>query len=189
MLGLCILCTAAAAASSVVGTSTLAVPESTSGAPGYLAPRRVCRGQANVRAAAIIQKRSMRCLVNYARRRRGLAPLRASAALDSAALARAVAIRTCNDFSHTPCGQSFLVVYVRSGYLRVMGEVGENLAYGQGYLGSARSAMAQWLASPGHRANLFDRGWADFGVGFVKSRRLFGGVNVEVWVVNFGRRG
>jgi uncharacterized protein YkwD len=189
MLGLCILCTAAAAASSVVGTSTLAGPGSTATAAGYLAPRRLCRGQANVAAPAIVQKRSMRCLVNYARRRRGLAPLRASAALESAALARAVAIRSCNDFSHTPCGQEFLVVYVRSGYLRATGQVGENLAYCAGYLGSARSAMAQWLASAGHRANLFGRGWVDFGVAFVKSARLFGGVNVEVWVVNFGRRG
>ncbi len=188
MLGLCTLCTAAAAASSVVGTSTPAVPAGVSTAAGYLAPRSVCSGQANVNAAAILQRRAMRCLVNYARRRRGLASLRASAALDSAALARAAAIRSCNDFSHTPCGQGFMLVYVRSGYLTVAGQVGENIAYGEDYLGSARSSIAQWLASPGHRANLFDRSWRDMGVAFVKAARLLGGIDVEVWVVNFGRR-
>jgi uncharacterized protein YkwD len=141
-----------------------------------------------VRLSATLQRRAMRCLVNYARRRRGLAPLRASAALDRAALSRAVAIRSCNDFSHTPCGQGFLLVYVRSGYRTVTGQVGENIAYGEDYLGSARSSMAQWLVSPGHRENLFDRGWREVGVAMVKAARLFGGFNVEVWVVNFGRR-
>jgi uncharacterized protein YkwD len=189
MLGLCILCTAAAAASSVVGTSTPAAPAGVSTTASYLAPRSVCRGQANANAAAVLQRRAMRCLVNFARRRRGLAPLRASAALDSAALARAAAIRSCNDFSHTPCGQGFMLVFVRSGYLSVTGQVAENIAYGEDDFGSARSSMEQWLASPGHRANLFDRSWHDMGVAFVKAARLFGGVNVEVWVVNFGRRG
>ena len=46
---------------------------------------------------------------------------------------------------------------------------GENLAWGVADRASARSIVAQWLASPGHRANLLRPGFRRVGLG-----QLFG---------------
>ena len=74
------------------------------------------------------------------------------------------------------------------GYLNAAGTVGENLAWGQGRLGAARTAMACWLGSPEHRQILFDASWRDLGVARVRARSLFGRSNVTVSVAQFGRR-
>jgi uncharacterized protein YkwD len=133
----------------------------------------------------------LHCLVNWARSRHGLRLVGDSASLDRSALRRALAIRRCDDFSHTPCGQAFLDVFLAVGYLKLghPGEVGENLAWGQGSLGAPRSAMQSWLSSPPHRANVFSAGWRDFGVSLVKAKRLSGAPNVTIWVSQFGRKG
>jgi uncharacterized protein YkwD len=80
-------------------------------------------------------------------------------------------------------------VFVASGYMHGNAVVGENLAWAAGSLGSARTAVAWWLASAPHRANLFGSGWRDFGVALVKADTLFGVSHVTIWVVEFGRRG
>ena len=46
--------------------------------------------------------------------------------------------------------------------------VGENLAWGQGRLGAARSILRLWLASPEHRANLLHPGYRIVGVGALR---------------------
>jgi uncharacterized protein YkwD len=130
----------------------------------------------------------MRCLVNWTRRHGGRSTLRQSPELDRSAGLRADDIRRCQDFSHTPCGEPFITVFQQVGYLNAAGTVGENLAWGQGRLGSARTAMASWLGSPEHRQILFDASWRDLGVARVRARSLFGRPNVTVWVAEFGRR-
>jgi uncharacterized protein YkwD len=156
----------------------------------YLAPIGVCPAQNSPGAVTAAQIPAMRCMVNWARHRRGLAPLRVNARLDRSARMRAAEIRRCNQFSHTPCGDAFTHVFAASGYLHgAAWRVGENLAWGAGALGSARTAVAWWLASPPHRANLFGRSWRDFGVAMLKADALFGASNVTIWVVQFGRRG
>ena len=84
----------------------------------------------------------MRCLINWARRHGGRPALRANAELDRSAGIRAGDINRCQSFSHTPCGQPFITVFEVVGYLVGTASVGENLAWGQGRLGSARTAMA-----------------------------------------------
>lgn len=42
---------------------------------------------------------------------------------------------------------------------------GENIAWGVGDSGSARSIVARWMRSAGHRANLLRPGWRRVGVG------------------------
>jgi uncharacterized protein YkwD len=56
--------------------------------------------------------------------------------------------------------------------------VGENLALGQT---SASSAVAAWMASPDHRANMLDRRFTEMGVGIVQrpDGRL-------LWCIDFG---
>jgi uncharacterized protein YkwD len=129
----------------------------------------------------------MQCLVNWARRHHGLSGLRSSARLDRSSLLRAAAIRRCREFSHTPCGQSFMGVFARVGYPR-SARVGENLFWGSSTNGSARSAFQGWLASPGHRHIVFMRGWRGLGIGLVRAPQLFGAAEVSVWVVQFGSR-
>jgi uncharacterized protein YkwD len=163
-----------------------------SGAPagttsaGALAPRTVCPGQADLKAPAAVQIRALRCLINWARRHGGQPALRRSPELDRSAGLRATEIRRCQDFSHTPCGEAFIAVFQLVGY--PLAAVGENLAWGQGRLGTARSAMASWLASPEHRQNLFGSNWRDLGLARVRARSLFGRSNVTVWVAQFGQR-
>jgi uncharacterized protein YkwD len=129
----------------------------------------------------------MRCLVNWTRRHAGLASVARSAELDRSAALRARDIRRCQDFSHTPCGQPFITVFTLVHYFTGTAAVGENLAWGQGRSGTARSAMASWLASPPHREALYTARWRDLGVARTHGPFL-GRPNVTVWVAQFGRR-
>jgi uncharacterized protein YkwD len=176
-----------------VVAATLAFPGTTPGttvsAAGALAPRTVCRGQAAPHAPPALQLRAMRCLIGWARRHGGQPALHRSPELDRSAGLRVEAIRRCQDFSHTPCGEPFIAVFQLVGYLPATGSVGENLAWGQGPLGSARSAMRSWLASPEHRQILFSPDWRDLGVARTRAGSLFGRPNVTVWAAQFGRRG
>jgi uncharacterized protein YkwD len=137
-------------------------------------------------APPAVQTRALRCLINWARRHGGQPTLRRSPELDRSAGLRAGEIRRCQDFSHTPCGEPFIAVFQLVGY--PLSSVGENLAWGQGRLGTARATMAGWLASPEHRQNLFEADWRDLGLARVRARSLFGRPNVTVWVAQFGRR-
>jgi uncharacterized protein YkwD len=129
----------------------------------------------------------MRCLINWTRRHAGLAAATRNAELDRSASLRAQDIKRCQDFSHTPCGQAFITVFTLVGYFTGAVAVGENLAWGQGRLGTPRAAMASWLTSPPHREILFTAKWRDLGVGRAHGT-LFGRPNVTIWVAQFGRR-
>ena len=162
-------------------------PSTPTATAGALAPRTACRGQSSLAAPAPVQLRALRCLVNWARRHAGESAVRDNAELDQSAVLRARDIKRCQDFSHTPCGQQFAAVFTAVHYLTGTAAVGENLAWGQGRLGTARSAMALWLRSPPHREVLFTGTWRDLGVARTHGT-LFGRANVTVWVAQFGRR-
>jgi uncharacterized protein YkwD len=151
-----------------------------------LPPRTACPGQSSVGAPAAVQLRAMRCLINWTRRRAGLAAARRNAELEQSAGLRARDIKRCQNFSHTPCGQPFITVFTLVHYLSGTAAVGENLAWGQSRLGSARTALASWIASPEHRAILYTARWRDLGIARAHGS-LFGRPNVTVWVAQFGR--
>jgi uncharacterized protein YkwD len=163
-------------------------PAGSATSAGALAPRGVCRGQAAPHAAPALQLQALRCLIGWARRHSGQPALHRSPELDRSAGMRAVDIRRCQDFSHTPCGEPFIAVFEVVGYFTGTAAVGENLAWGQGSLGTARSAMRSWLASPEHRQILFTSSWQDLGVARVHGSSLFGYANVTLWVAQFGHR-
>jgi uncharacterized protein YkwD len=177
MLLLGVVAAALAFSSAPAGTTTSA---------GDLAPRTACQGQAATKAPPAVQIRALRCLINWARRHGGQPALRRSGELDRSAGLRAADITRCQDFSHTPCGEPFIAVFQLAGY--PFASVGENLAWGQGRLGSARTAMAGWLASPEHRQILLGANWQDLGLARVRASGLFGRPNVTLWVAQFGRR-
>ncbi len=68
--------------------------------------------------------------------------------------------------------------------------VGENLLWNAGSL-DARGALALWMASPGHRANILDARWREIGVAALyepDAPGAFGGNSVTLVATDFGAR-
>ncbi len=154
----------------------------------YLAPATACPGQLRADASAKIQARAMLCLVNWARRHDRLPRLRASNLLDRSSQIKARDIIRCQDFSHTPCGQSFEASFQRVGYMKRASYVGENIYWSTLHAASPRSAFNAWLHSDGHRRNLLSRSWRELGIGRLRANDVFGYGGGVVWVNQFGRR-
>src|SRR5947207_1305151 len=112
-----------------------------------LPPASACPGGSGATAAADTEVAAMHCLIDWVRGQHGLGSLNELPQLDRSSSLRAQAIRRCGQFSHTPCGQAFMQPFVRVGYLRENGTVGENLAWGGRWLGSPRATLAAWLRS------------------------------------------
>ncbi len=131
----------------------------------------------------------MSCLVNYARSHAGVPALREVKTLDLAGTLKLNAEIHCGAFTHTPCGQPFQNVFSAAGYpLGTAYSVGENLAYGQGELGSPQSIMQSWLASPDHRQNLLSTSWTSFGLALHAGTPFLGSTGVALWANEFAGR-
>jgi len=151
------------------------------------APDAICTGEEDPNAPIMIQEAAMECLVNYARQQAGLPRLNDSRKLDASASNKAGDVLRCNQFSHEACGRDFLYWVRRTGYLNSRcWWAGENLAWGTGSLGSARSVMKAWLRSPSHRANLLSSDYNQFGIS-LRAGGLSGSPDAHVWVNHFGR--
>ncbi len=97
--------------------------------------------------------------VNRVRAEHGLGLLRYDAHLERAARAHTTEMVRTDAFGHGAFGSRLLQFGVAAS------TAGENLAWGAGVRGSARSLVAAWLASPGHRANLLSRSFTRVGIG------------------------
>lgn len=176
----------AAVVAAVVLVAAVNLPSAAGGPTGYLAPVSACPGSARLSADRATHRRALVCLVNWARRRAGLAPLREDAALSQAADAKAGAIVACREFSHSPCGRGSTAATTAAGYdYRVWAE---DLYWGSGALATPRAALRAWLLSPPHRENLFLASVRDLGVGRVRVDSFSGATGVAVWVLQVGRR-
>ena len=107
-------------------------------------------------------------LTNAERGRLGLQPLVADAALTQAARAHSVEMIRLDYFAHespTPALRTPSLRAARAGCTDV--EVGENIAFFQGWNveEAARRVVADWMASPGHRANLLRPSYTAIGIG------------------------
>jgi uncharacterized protein YkwD len=105
---------------------------------------------------------SLLTAMNEARQANGLRPLWADWRLERAARAHSSKMLRTGTFYHGAFSARIRRVGVRSP------RVGENLAWGQGSLGAARSIVSMWLASPEHRANLLHAGYRIVGVGALR---------------------
>jgi uncharacterized protein YkwD len=143
-----------------------------------------CAGQGNAAAAAAAQEKAMRCLVNQARRQRGLAPFAAPASLARAAGRKSGDILRCDEFSHEACGREFTYWIERFGYRFC--SAGENIAYGGGSSATPRSIFSLWMHSSGHRANILGD-YEDIGIG-LQVGSLGGDGGAHVWTQEFGSR-
>ena len=97
--------------------------------------------------------------VNHTREAHGLRPLRIDPALARAARSHSDEMLRGNYFSHGDFHGRMLAFAVHGP------EVGENLAWGNGSYADTSAIIAEWLASPAHRANLLHAGWTRIGIG------------------------
>ena len=144
-----------------------------------------CAGATTAAGDTQSRLEAMYCGINIVRRGKGLSYVRGSGPLNRSTVLKADAVRRCG-FSHTPCGMSFSSTFRRAGYLPAR-SFGENLAWGQGELGSPVRTLSAWLKSPPHRANLLAPKWRDLGIAFDRGM-MFGRGSVSLWVMQFGRK-
>ncbi len=131
-------------------------------------------GAANPRGAVSPAAQLQNALVdqlNALRASRGLARLRVSPALTTAAVVHSTSMAKKGYFTHNSAnGASFsqriAYFYPARGYRRW--SVGENLLWGSPDVGAVR-ALKLWLASPPHRANLLNPRWREVGLAAVHS--------------------
>ena len=160
------------------------VPQ-TSDSSALQAVASACAGSTTAAGDTHSRLEAMYCGVNIVRRAYHLGVVRGSGPLNRSSLIKANAVRRCG-FTHTPCGMSFTRTFQSAGYLPARA-FGENLAWGQGDLGSPLRTLAMWLNSPPHRANLLAARWRDLGIA-VERGQMFGHDGVSLWVMQFGRK-
>lgn len=119
---------------------------------------------------------------NVIRAQQGLGSLSVHTALTTAAQAHAQWM-VRNTVGHTGAGGSSPKArMLAAGYPYGPGaHVGENVAGGQD---SATRVMADWMASPGHKANIVKPEYTQIGIGYVYSP---GSAYRHYWVACFGR--
>jgi uncharacterized protein YkwD len=110
------------------------------------------------------------CLLNDERATAGLRPLEYSAALTQPSAAYSNRMVAENFFAHeSPDGTTLESRLTAAHYIAADGDwfVGENLAWGQGDLATARNITLAWMNSPGHRHNILESGFTEVGIGIV----------------------
>jgi uncharacterized protein YkwD len=153
----------------------------------YLAPVGACNGAEDASAAPRVQRRAVRCLVNWARAQDARTRLAPSRALRRAATIKGRNVAACKQFSHTPCNADVTAAVRASGYR--FSTFGENLfATSQG-VASARSVVSAWLRSPTHRETLLHPGFRELGAARVDAPQLLGSDRAVVWVTAFAAPG
>jgi uncharacterized protein YkwD len=131
------------------------------------------------------------CLINRERERYGERPLKVNHRLMSVARAHSDEMVSRDYFSHvSPTGQTPLDRILASGFIakRVGWCVGENIAWGTMWLATPKAIVSSWMASPGHRANILDRGYRDTGIGIDPSlpHAMSGGQPGAMYTQDFG---
>ena len=149
----------------------------------YLADEQTCPGGEKIDASLDEQANTMVCLVNYARRKRGLPPVATVAFLNQSSLAKAKRIVRCLDFNHDACGEAPESDVRGLGY---RGAWGENLFIAGGPYGAPRPSLDGWLNSPGHRENLFRPEWRTQGIAVEKVEKFGKDRDMTLWVNQFG---
>jgi uncharacterized protein YkwD len=119
--------------------------------------------------------------VNATRAAHGLRPLKVDVTLVRAARAHSLEMLRGNVFSHGDFHGRMVAFHVSGP------TAGENLAWGNGSYAQASSIIAEWLASPEHRANLLRPGWTRIGIGIVEGT-FMGYAGASVVTTDFAGR-
>jgi uncharacterized protein YkwD len=134
--------------------------------------------------------RATLCVLNVERAKHRLRPLRLNRKLAAAARGHSSSMASSHYFSHNSrSGASFIDRIRRTGYLHGARSwnVGENIAWGTGRLGTPRAIARGWMNSPGHRANILSRSFRSIGIGISAGTPY--GRGGATYTTDFGRRG
>ena len=104
-------------------------------------------------------ERTLLGAVNDIRAAHKLRPLRVDPTLVRAARDYSTTLIRRDVFTHGSLGPRLARYGVRGPMY------GENLAWGKGERATAQGIVRDWMASPGHRANLLRPGWTRIGIG------------------------
>jgi uncharacterized protein YkwD len=129
-----------------------------------------CAGADLVPAAANLPQvgHATLCLLNQQRAAAGAQPLRESPQLTFASAGYSRQMVAQAFFAHeAPDGSTLVERLTTTGYIQAGNawSVGENIGWGQSQLSTPRAMVAAWMNSPGHRANILDRGFEEIGLG------------------------
>jgi uncharacterized protein YkwD len=169
-------------------------------ATALLAPSSALAAQACESANATPAKANHRivvratlCVLNAARSRHGLGPLRLNRRLSKAARRHAGDMARRKYFSHdTLGGGSFLDRIRHTGYLNGAHRwmVGENLAWATDDQSAPRGVTVMWMHSPGHRANILNATFREIGIGIVPGAPARGvHAPAATYATDFGAKG
>jgi uncharacterized protein YkwD len=109
-------------------------------------------------ASAATSASSLLQEMNTVRAARHLAPLRADSTLQRAARSHSTDMLRRKYFAHGDFALRMRRFHIAGSF------AGENLAWGVGARAAARTIVAEWLASPEHRANLLRPGFRRVGL-------------------------
>jgi len=142
--------------------------------PRPVAARRRCAGASQLagRSAQALRgaRRSLLCLLNARRGRRGLPGLVSNGLLLSAAEGHSRSMVQLGYFAHVaPGGRGLVHRVLGSGYLlqTLTWTLGENIAFGVGVPSTPRAIVRAWMASTPHRANILAPQFRHVGIGVV----------------------
>ena len=110
------------------------------------------------------------CLLNDERATHGLAPVVEAQGLTQPSAAYSARMVAENFFAHVaPDGATLVDRLAGADYIERDGDwtVGENIAWGQGDLATARNIVIAWMNSPGHRENILTGEYTEIGIGIV----------------------
>jgi uncharacterized protein YkwD len=157
----------------------------TSSEGALIAPPPVCPTQARPAPSPAAEEQTMLCLIAYARTAGGLPTLSPQPALEISAAQKSRDILDCDEFSHFACGREFTFWIRASGYMSVpCWHVGENIAWGRGAEGTARSIFIALMRSELHRHNILGS-YTSVGLDTRVGNIGWQGT-VQVWTQHFG---
>jgi uncharacterized protein YkwD len=132
------------------------------------------------------------CLLNKERAKAGLKSFDNNKRLQKAAQRHNDRMVGTGCFDHECGGEGDLgkrlesVGYLTGGLSRWA--YGENIAWGSGDYGTARSIVAAWMNSPPHRMNILSKDFRDIGIGFSSGTPSAGNANGSIYTTDFGLR-
>ena len=148
-----------------------------------------CQGEDEEPTAASLEvvEGATFCLINKERTTRGIRAFRRNKRLDLASRRHARSMDARNFFEHG----NFVGRIRSANYLRgARGwRLGENIAWGSGTLGTPAEIVDAWMHSPGHRANILQRGFREIGVGVTHGTPNRSYDDGGTYVTDFGTRG
>jgi uncharacterized protein YkwD len=129
-----------------------------------------CPGADQVPTAGTMAQASQAtlCLLNNERAVAGLHPVAETPGLTQPSAAYSARMVAENFFAHvSPDGGTLVDRLTAARYIDPNGDwtVGENIAWGQGDLGTPRNIVVAWMNSPGHRHNILTGEFTEIGIG------------------------